>query len=1338
MRVAVLALLLAVPLRAAFLRDVPQTVVQPDGTVLHLLATGDEYYNRLHDQQGFTVVRDPASGWLVYATKANGGLAPTVLVVGQDDPRSLGLVPNLLPDPSTLPSPEATYPPPPGMRVRTLGAQNAPEYSHIQNLVVFIRFSDESEFTTPVPSYDAWLNTTATGAPSMRRYFQQVSYGQLDIQSTYYPLPSGASIVSFQDSHPRSYYKPYDATTNPGGYQAADRPMREHVLLAAAVNAIASQVPTGLDLDNNHDGFVDNVCFVVSGQAVNADWSNLLWPHRWNMLAGYPEVVSINGKQVGDYNLELDGNLGGSSVFCHEMTHTLGAPDLYRYPTCASDLTVDPVGSWDLMDQNLNPPQHTGAYLKYYYLGFIPQIPTITSSGVYQLNPLTSSTNNCYRIPSPDSSSDYFVVEYRRGPATSDPGYPFDTSVPGTGLLVYRIDGDSAGQGNACGPPDEVYIYRPGGTSTVNGAINLAAYSSQAGRTAINDTTDPSSFLSNGSAGGLNISEVGTAGATISFRVTVVPPGVSPTAKFTWSPTNPGIGQSVQFTDTSTGLPTTWAWAFGDGGSSQQQNPTHVYASPGTYTVQLTASNSSGSNQVSQALTVAACPYAISPSSQDFSASGGNGTITVTRLASSAVMMPPESITLASAHQGVGSVAEQSAGSVGSAREAAGACGSSARSDGGTSEGTRQSPPSSSAPDVPQPEEAIAGCAKAVETSVVVAATAGLLDHTMAKTVSTTDCTRPVAVSSFSTSDTAAYSWSYYSQVAVGDQVRWEWYKPDGSLYTTGSSSSPYAGNVCFPGGIYIAGHTPATLPGSWSVKVYYNGTLVVTEPFSITGSATLVDHTMAKTVSTTDCTRPVAVSSFSVTDAAAYSWSYYSQVTVGDQVRWEWYKPDGSLYTTSSTSSTYAGNVCFKSGIYIAGYPPATLLGLWSVKVYYNGALVVTEIFQIVPNVVLLDHTMAKSVPSSDCTRPLAVSSFSPSDATAYSWSYYSQGAIGDQLHWEWYRPDGSLYLTSSFTSTSAGLVCFWDEIYIAGHAPATLPGLWSVKVYYNGALVVTEIFQIVPNVVLLDHTMAKSVPSSDCTRPLAVSSFSPSDATAYSWSYYSQGAIGDQLHWEWYRPDGSLYTSSSFTSIYAGNGCFWGGIYIAGHEPATEPGAWSVKVYYNTQQMFTESFTITPSVASCPWVATSAASWVTITSGASGSGDGTVSFTVSVDSGAARTGTITVAGQTFTVNQSSVVCTAPSIATQPQSQSINSGQTATLSVAATGAAPLSYQWYQGDVDDTSTPVGTNLSSFTTPTLTSTTSYWVRVFNACGHEDSDIATITVHRAVRRHLHRVT
>jgi hypothetical protein len=47
-------------------------------------------------------------------------------------------------------------------------------------------------------------------------------------------------------------------------------------------------------------------------------------------------------------------------------------------------------------------------------------------------------------------------------------------------------------------------------------------------------------------------------------------------------------GSTVQFTDTSTGTPTSWLWNFGDATTSTLQNPTKTYSTPGDYTVTLT------------------------------------------------------------------------------------------------------------------------------------------------------------------------------------------------------------------------------------------------------------------------------------------------------------------------------------------------------------------------------------------------------------------------------------------------------------------------------------------------------------------------------------------------------------------------------------------------------------------------------------------------------------------------------------------------------------------------------------------------------------------------------
>lgn len=92
--------------------------------------------------------------------------------------------------------------------------------------------------------------------------------------------------------------------------------------------------------------------------------------------------------------------------------------------------------------------------------------------------------------------------------------------------------------------------------------------------------------------------------------------------------------------------------------------------------------------------------------------------------------------------------------------------------------------------------------------------------------------------------------------------------------------------------------------------------------------------------------------------------------------------------------------------------------------------------------------------------------------------------------------------------------------------------------------------------------------------------------------------------------------------------------------------------------------------------------------------------------------------------------VCTNPSITTQPQSVSIFSGGTATLSVAVSEATstPVTYQWYRGASGDTSALIaGATQSSYTTPALTSNTSYWVRAWcGACTPVDSQTATVSM------------
>jgi PKD repeat protein len=103
----------------------------------------------------------------------------------------------------------------------------------------------------------------------------------------------------------------------------------------------------------------------------------------------------------------------------------------------------------------------------------------------------------------------------------------------------------------------------------------------------------------------LTVTDNDGATGTTTQTVNVSAPNQPPTASFTHS----CDGLACTFTDGSTdnGSITAWSWNFGDGNSSNQQNPTHTYAAGGSYTVQLTVTDNQGvTGTVSHAVDVTA------------------------------------------------------------------------------------------------------------------------------------------------------------------------------------------------------------------------------------------------------------------------------------------------------------------------------------------------------------------------------------------------------------------------------------------------------------------------------------------------------------------------------------------------------------------------------------------------------------------------------------------------------------------------------------------------------------------------------------------------------------
>ena len=521
---------------AAPLKNMEVRLTQPDGQVINCFASGDEFYNYLHDANGFTIVKGN-DGFYCYAIHdSQGQVVASSYRVGSVDPTSVGLQPNVKISEAEYYRRRQEF----EQHIRPIQRPRNRELNHgiYNNLVVFIRFAGDTYHNTPFSSVDSMFNASNYNSVSLHNYYHHISYNQLDLRSFFYPEPDGETILSYEDIHPKQYYQPYDPSTNPIGYQDYERTEREFSLLERAINYINGMVPSTLDLDYNSDGLVDNVVFVVKGET--GAWNSLLWPHRWSI---YDRYVWLNGLRVFDFNFQLEqGGYFNVSTLCHEMFHSLGAPDLYHY-----EGGVDPVGAWDVMCSDTDPPQNPGVYMKKKYGNWVDDIPDITGQyGTYEVEADSWEGNrrNAYRIGTSDPNQ-YIVIEYR------DDRQVFETKLPDGGLIIYRIDtryGGNAGW-NGADQFDEVYVFRPGGSMNELGNLGQANFCAELNRTEFSKYTDPYFFFTNGQSynWGDCICNISTRGDKMSFTYCPVNSNGNGTAPEHFVAHVNSIGHQIEF-----------------------------------------------------------------------------------------------------------------------------------------------------------------------------------------------------------------------------------------------------------------------------------------------------------------------------------------------------------------------------------------------------------------------------------------------------------------------------------------------------------------------------------------------------------------------------------------------------------------------------------------------------------------------------------------------------------------------------------------------------------------------------------------------------------------------
>ena len=386
-------------------------------------------------------------------------------------------------------------------------------------------------------AFDKYL--FATEGVSLKTYYRENSYGQMDIQ----PGPMAGVIPAgnewFRAKKPMTYYGE--------GVRILER-YRE--LVREACEAADATVDFS-QYDRDKDGVVDHVFLIHAGNdqastgIINYDIQSLLIP---SVNAIYDGVRVDTAAIVAE---EPDFEHPHLGIYFHEFFHDFGAPDIYGPFRGPHD------HKWGLMGAfgpyqgpvefgigNGLEPSHIMGYLKWDFdarpqngrIGWIQPVQITQNQKIdvpsFELGP---KTNKLFKIDVHPSrklpngeTTEFFLIENRN--KTS--GATFDTHLPESGILIWHIDEthpypigtyDASQQVWLEDPtdPEHLGLYQQEDANfiDVSTITDGAAYSLDDGHTAFTPGTLPNSNANDSTVTGISITNIGAEGLTIRMLV---------------------------------------------------------------------------------------------------------------------------------------------------------------------------------------------------------------------------------------------------------------------------------------------------------------------------------------------------------------------------------------------------------------------------------------------------------------------------------------------------------------------------------------------------------------------------------------------------------------------------------------------------------------------------------------------------------------------------------------------------------------------------------------------------------------------------------------------------
>ncbi len=490
---------------AAPIQNEPCEFRQPDGSLIPVIVSGDEFYQNVETPDGYSLIRDPLTEWICYAKlsadsdelvstgivyNAHKGLQKSAILKNVDkhlriDTKSLLEIKKekfLALNKRTVESETQSF------KKLSLSKQNAATVDTVYGVTILIDFPDQKS-AIPYDSIANFLNQTNYKGygnnGSVKDYFSDISAGKLVYIQKIVPFVTAKNNKSYYDR------------TDGSGYAGSDELVKE--ILTTIKNNNLFNFST-VSLSNRA---VRAVNFFYAGSA-SAGWAQGLWPH-----SGWTNF-SINGVYIQKHMMDDLGKSLGLGSFCHENGHMLcNWVDLYAYDDHSAG-----AGGYDLMSTagNLNPVP-PNAFLRS-LLGWmkIVEISKDLVTATFKI-PANSDMAYFYSGTSTGSSSELYCIEACRKTGRSK-------TMPDEGLMVWHIDKN--GSNTEAGKNDYAVPEQADGKFDLENKRNYGAVGDlyKAGYvTRFNDSTLPSAKWHTGSLSKFRIISVSPVGDTMTFSI---------------------------------------------------------------------------------------------------------------------------------------------------------------------------------------------------------------------------------------------------------------------------------------------------------------------------------------------------------------------------------------------------------------------------------------------------------------------------------------------------------------------------------------------------------------------------------------------------------------------------------------------------------------------------------------------------------------------------------------------------------------------------------------------------------------------------------------------------